>query len=60
MASCIDWIRNRYKVNAKIGALVTYKGREYRIAWAHDGALILRSELRVHPTDPDLEYNKSK
>jgi hypothetical protein len=60
MASSIKYIRKRYHVPAKIGQVVTYNGREYRIAWAVDGALILRDEVRVHPTDPGLDYEKAK
>jgi hypothetical protein len=56
MASCIEFIRKRYHVPAKIGRMVTYNGRLYRIAWAQDGALILRDEVRVHPGDPGLDY----
>jgi hypothetical protein len=54
--SCIDYIRSRYKVPAKVGHLVKYKGQLYRIAWAKDGALVLRSEIYVHPTDSNLDY----
>jgi hypothetical protein len=55
--SLINEIRKSRKVPAKIGGLVTYNGRLYRIAWTTStGGLVLRDEIIVHPTDPGLDY----
>ncbi len=55
----IENIRKYRRVPARIGRIVTYAGHPYRIASADGDALILKSELRVHPTDPYLNYDPS-
>jgi len=55
--SFIKTIRSQRNVPAKIGQIVTYAGRPYRIAWTTDaGHLVLRDQIIVHPTDPALDY----
>src|SRR3990172_1968313 len=53
----INYIRERYKVDARIGKSVRFDGHSYRIAAAHGSALVLRDEIYVHPTDPGMDYN---
>jgi hypothetical protein len=60
MSTSIDYIRNTYKVPAKIGKVVTYRGQKFRIAWTKGSGLLLRSEIIVHPTDPELAYSEGE
>lgn len=55
--SSIEYIRRAKNAEAKINKVVTYGGHPYRIAWADGDALVLRSELRVHPGDDSIDYN---
>lgn len=53
-----DHIREWRKVPAKRNMPVLYRGSVYRIAAIGElGALVLRAEHFVHPTDPDLSYS---
>jgi hypothetical protein len=58
--SSIEYIRRAKAAEAKINKVITYAGHPYRIAWADGDALILRSELRVHPRDNSINYNPSE
>lgn len=59
----IAYIRRYYSVPAKVGMLVTYRGRECKITGTSGARLILRLTDRpksvrmiVHPTDEHLKY----
>jgi hypothetical protein len=57
MKDNIEYIRRWYKVPVKRNQIVSYDGRIYRVANIPDGStLLLRWEVRVHPTDPGLKF----